>query len=437
MAEVWRARDERLDRTVAIKLLHPHLLPDEAARARFVAEARAAAGLTHPGIVPVYDVIDDDETPAIVFQYVPGLSLDDRLRRDGRLPLAETVAIGLQVARALAHAHSAGLIHRDVKPGNILLEDGGGARLLDFGIARLLADAAARSTSTGEVMGTLRYMSPEQLLGRAADARSDLYSLGLTLFEMAAGRPAFDAKTPVALLAAEEAGPPPLPDQPAWFAGLVAGLLAVDPNGRPASAEVVAEELERGAGSHESSDGSAQRRSPAVAFPGAATAAAGLSLGASASAPVMAVGLPIDSSVVDGPPPPLSGSEADPTIVMTGPVPKPDRPAVKPVPIPPAAPAPAPSPAAAVAKSQASATPVMQARSWSRAIGSRAVVVIILLVLIVGGAALAGWAGIGHLGGSTNQILAPSPTVRSQPAIVVTPEANPSGHKGGKGKGRP
>jgi eukaryotic-like serine/threonine-protein kinase len=225
MAEVWRAHDERLDRPVAIKVLAPHLLPDETWRRRFVAEARAASGLTHPGIVPVYDVIDDPETPAIVFQYVEGETLADRLRRVRVLPLAEATRIAAQVAEALDHAHRAGVIHRDVKPANILLEaDDGRARLVDFGIARVIDDARAELTGAHEVLGTLRYMAPEQLAGQRSDARTDLYALGLVIVEMV----------------------PDLEAAPAWLRELVTRLRAPDPKDRPSSAGDVARALETG-----------------------------------------------------------------------------------------------------------------------------------------------------------------------------------------------
>jgi len=143
VADVWRAHDERLDRAVAIKVLHPELLPDEGWRRRFVSEARGASSLAHPGIVPVYDVLDDPETPAIVFQLVDGESLAARLARERSIPLEDATRIAGQVASALDHAHRAGLVHRDVKPANIVIDRDGRASLVDFGIARLVDDASA------------------------------------------------------------------------------------------------------------------------------------------------------------------------------------------------------------------------------------------------------------------------------------------------------
>jgi eukaryotic-like serine/threonine-protein kinase len=243
-AEVWLAHDDRLDRTVAIKAPLPEALPDAAARDRFVAEARAAASLSHPAIVPVYDVVRDPATPAMVLRYVDGDTLAARGAREGRLPPREVARIGAELAGALAHAHAAGLVHRDVKPGNVLLDADGRAQLVDFGIAASLietADHGAPGTTDApgvrEVTGTLRYMAPEQLRGRPADARSDLYALGLVLYELLAGHPAFDVRTPEALLEAQVGGPPSLPRVvPAALRALVSRLLATDPEARPASA---------------------------------------------------------------------------------------------------------------------------------------------------------------------------------------------------------
>ena len=225
MARVWRATDERLQRSVAIKVLHPRLLPDASWRRRFVAEARAASGLSHPGIVSVYDVIDDPLTPAIVFQYVDGETLADRLRRDGTFPVGEATRVAAEIAAALAHAHAAGVIHRDVKPANVLLDGNDGrARLADFGIARVEHDQEAEVTAEHHALGTLRYMAPEQLAGGPTDARTDLYALGLLIAEMV----------------------PDLGSAPAWLGDLVGRLRAPDPADRPSSAADVGRALETG-----------------------------------------------------------------------------------------------------------------------------------------------------------------------------------------------
>ena len=164
-ARVFRARDEQLDRDVAVKLLHPHLLPDDTARRRLAAEARAAAGLSHPGIATVYDVDTHPAAPAIVMELVDGEPLSARLAH-GPMPPGAVARLGTELADALLHAHRRGIVHRDVKPGNILLERGSGrARLVDFGIAHSLAAGAESLTQTGTALGTPRYMSPEQMAG--------------------------------------------------------------------------------------------------------------------------------------------------------------------------------------------------------------------------------------------------------------------------------
>jgi serine/threonine-protein kinase len=167
------------------------------------------------------------------------------------MPVEDALAIGRQVAEALDHAHRAGVVHRDVKPANVVVDDGDRARLVDFGIARVLADAKAQLTSAGEVMGTLRYMAPEQLHGERVDARADLYALGLVLVEMLSGKPAIDVSNPIALGNAQAALPdrlldvPGLHGAPGWFVELVERLVEVDPNRRPESAADVAAAIDR------------------------------------------------------------------------------------------------------------------------------------------------------------------------------------------------
>src|SRR4029079_7482932 len=167
-AEVWLARDPVLDRAVAVKVLHRHLLADPTMRARLEQEARAAAALSHPGIVTVHDVDVDDTSAAVVLEFVAGESLSDRIRRDGPLPPTEAARIAAEGAEALAHAQERGVIHRDVKPSNVLIEPDGRARLVDFGIAWVMEDPESRLTQTGTVAGTLRYLAPEQLRGEPA-----------------------------------------------------------------------------------------------------------------------------------------------------------------------------------------------------------------------------------------------------------------------------
>ena len=242
-AEVWRARDEQLGREVAVKRLHPHLVPDDASRKRLAAEARAAAGLSHPVIVGIYDVDATGESPALVMELVDGESLAARIARTGPLPAPEAAAVAADIAEALFHAHQRGVIHRDVKPGNVLLSHDGRTRLVDFGIAHSLATAAERLTLTGTVIGTLHAMAPEQLSGGPITPRTDLYGLGVVLHEALTGRQPYPATSPVALADAQRAGPPDLAGVEPALAAVIAGCLAFDPNDRPLHAGALAEAL--------------------------------------------------------------------------------------------------------------------------------------------------------------------------------------------------
>jgi serine/threonine-protein kinase len=242
-AEVWRARDEQLDRPVAVKRLHPHLLPDAASRQRLVAEARAAARLSHLVIVGIYDVDDTGESPAIVMELVDGESLATRIDRDGPLPEREAVRITADVAEALYHAHQHGVVHRDVKPGNVLLAEDGRTRLVDFGIAHSLAASAERLTMDGTVIGTLRAMAPEQLSGGPITPRTDLYGLGVVLHEALTGRPPYAATTPVALAEAQRGGLPAIGGVDPALAAVLAASLAHDPADRPLHAGALASAL--------------------------------------------------------------------------------------------------------------------------------------------------------------------------------------------------
>lgn len=206
MAEVWRAHDPSIDRVLAIKLLKPEFLSNPAYTSRFVREAKAAGALAHPAIVTIYDVGEADGRAYIAMELLDGEALDQVLAREGRLSDERTLDIAAQLASALSYAHLSGVIHRDIKPSNIMIgRDGRSVKLLDFGIARVMeADSAATArehdrTQVGQVLGTPRYMSPEQALGSALDGRSDLFSLGAVLYEAIVGRPAFDGATPTVL----------------------------------------------------------------------------------------------------------------------------------------------------------------------------------------------------------------------------------------------
>ena len=250
MGVVFLARDVMLDRLVAIKLLPPALAHAPELRTRFLREARAAARLSHPHIVPVHAVEEQAELAFFVMAYVDGETLGERVRRAGPLPPHEATRVLQEVAWALGHAHAHGIAHRDVKPDNVMLERATGrAVVTDFGIARHLG--ADTTPSAGTPMGTPQFMSPEQACGEPGDARSDLYSLGATIYYAATGRLPFEAPTVVALLAQHAtAAPRPArelrPALPEKFAALLDRCLAKEPAARPPSADAIADALRAG-----------------------------------------------------------------------------------------------------------------------------------------------------------------------------------------------
>ena len=247
MGVVLHAYDPCLRRDVAVKVLDPLLAGNEIARQRFCREARAAAAVTHEHLVTVHQVNEDETSglPYLVMQLIYGESLEQRLKRVGKLPAADVARLGQQAAAGLAAAHASGLIHRDIKPGNILLEAGTDkVKLTDFGLARAAEDV--KLTRTGFVAGTPLYMAPEQARGDAVDARADLFSLGSVLYEAAAGTPPFDGKTPLAVLrrVADETQPPLRemdPTTPVWLSDVIDRLLAKDPADRFQTAQEVAD----------------------------------------------------------------------------------------------------------------------------------------------------------------------------------------------------
>ena len=246
MALVYLAHDEALDRPVAVKLLSDTLAADEEYRARFLREARVAARLAHRNIVRIYDAGEQDGRPYIVMECVPGGTLDQVLLTRGRLPPAEAVAVAIQVCDGLDCAHAAGLVHRDVKPQNLLVAADGTVKIADFGIARPLE--APRLTATGIVLGTAAYLAPEQSEGEPVTAAADLYALGAVLYELLTGRPPHTAGSLVELLVKRLDEPvAPVreraPDVPQALDDLVLRCLARDPAGRPASAAALAREL--------------------------------------------------------------------------------------------------------------------------------------------------------------------------------------------------
>lgn len=243
MGLVFKAFDRELNRPLAIKMLSPHLADSGAARQRFAREARAAAAVVHPHVVPIHNVESEGELPYLVMQYVSGESLQDRIDREGPLELERILRIGMQVADGLEAAHQQGLVHRDIKPSNILLEDRVERALItDFGLARAGDDASL--TRTGFHPGTPHYMSPEQASGRSVDARSDLFSLGSMFYAMSTGRPPFRDESSLSVMRLiAESDPPPMIESnsrlPDWWVVFVERLMAKSPSDRFASASEV------------------------------------------------------------------------------------------------------------------------------------------------------------------------------------------------------
>ncbi|HEY5986408.1 MAG TPA: serine/threonine-protein kinase, partial [Streptosporangiaceae bacterium] len=237
-SEVWQAEDSVLGRNVAVKLCTPTPgQPDQVQR--FYREARTLAGLRHPNVVVVYDAGMDGGTPFVVMELLPGPSLSGLLTSRGPLPVELALRYAEQAAAGLAAAHAAGVVHRDVKPGNLVLADDGTLKVVDFGIARLASDAVA---VTGVTFGTPGYVSPEQAAGRPAEPRSDLYALGCVLFTLLTGQPPVTADRPAGL-SHQHPAPPSVrrfrPEVPAAVDELIASLLAMDPARRPADAATV------------------------------------------------------------------------------------------------------------------------------------------------------------------------------------------------------
>jgi Tol biopolymer transport system component len=262
MGEVYRARDTRIDRTVAIKVLGPRTTPDLETEGRFEREARALATLSHPRICTLFEFTRLDGQALLIMEHLEGQSLAERLSR-GRLPLDEALRLGAEIADGLAVAHRAGLVHRDLKPANVMLTKTG-AKLLDFGLAKAAAAGTARAedvtgqalTQAGVVFGTVAFMAPEQLDGRQVDQRSDIWAFGCVLYEMLTGGRAFEGATPAAVAAAILERDPPAPSAiepalPAALDRLLRKCLARDPDARWQSAVDLRDELQWIAGGHE------------------------------------------------------------------------------------------------------------------------------------------------------------------------------------------
>jgi serine/threonine protein kinase/beta-lactam-binding protein with PASTA domain len=249
MATVYEATDLRLDRVCALKVMHTGLGDDDDFAARFVREARSAAKLSHPHVVSVFDQGDDDGTLFLAMEYIPGHTLRDLIRKEAPMPPRKALALIEPVLSALAAAHHAGMIHRDVKPENVLLADDGRVKVADFGLARAVS-AETQHTTGGVLIGTVSYLSPELVIDGRADARSDVYAAGVLIYEMITGRKPHEGESPiqVAYKHVHEDVPPPsatVPGVPAYVDALIARATARDRELRPADAQVLLHQVRR------------------------------------------------------------------------------------------------------------------------------------------------------------------------------------------------
>lgn len=247
MADVYVAQDTRLARQVAVKILRSDLARDPSFVARFRKEALAAAALNHPGIVSVYDS-GEKPAPYIVMELISGHTLRELIHKGERVPLKRALEIGEGVLAALEYSHQSGIVHRDIKPANIMITDSGDVKVMDFGIARALADLGATLTSTWNVVGTAQYLSPEQALGEVADLRSDIYSTGCLLYEVLTGKPPFTGETPVSIAYQHVSGVMAVPSSivpelPAGVDTLLSVALAKNPNERYQTAGQMLDDL--------------------------------------------------------------------------------------------------------------------------------------------------------------------------------------------------
>jgi serine/threonine protein kinase len=251
MSHVYQARDTILNRIVTVKILRSDLAEDKDFVRRFQVEAQAVASLSHPNIVSIYDVGQENGLPYLVMEYVEGLTLKDIIQKEGPLSPAETVNLGVQVCAALAHAHEKGIIHRDIKSHNILVTPGGRVKVTDFGLARVLSVPSATVTRSGTVMGSVHYLSPEQARGEETGPKSDLYSLGVVLYETVSGCLPFQGDNPVTVALKHVQGPPPAlcrdnPAIPQRLEEIIFKALAKDPSQRFQSAREMQQALSEG-----------------------------------------------------------------------------------------------------------------------------------------------------------------------------------------------
>ncbi len=266
MAEVYKAYDPKIARTLAIKVLKPEWCVDESYLERFMREAKAAGAFSHPNIVTVYDVGQIENRPYIVIELIDGTPLNDAIRPGKPMPLDQVLTIGIQLADALDYAHDRGVVHRDVKPGNILvLPDERTIKIADFGIAHIDDPDAAQKTQVGTVLGTPQYMSPEQVMGQKVDGRSDLFSVGVILYQLCTGQKPFDSNTVATLLfKITQEEPPPIaeiaPDLPAGVQHIISKLLAKAPDRRFRSGKDLARALRRELRAYEERAESGEKR---------------------------------------------------------------------------------------------------------------------------------------------------------------------------------
>jgi serine/threonine-protein kinase len=250
MASVYEATDLRLDRTVAVKVMHPGLGDDDEFAARFVREARSAARLSHPHVVAVYDQGNDDGTVFLAMEYVPGHTLRDVIRKESPMPPARALALLEPVLSALAAAHRAGLVHRDIKPENVLISDQGSVKVADFGLAKAVSADTQHTATGGVLIGTVSYLAPELVVESRSDARADVYAAGVVLFELLTGTKPHEGESPiqVAYKHVHEDVPAPstlVPGIPGFVDALVARATARDRDQRPADAAVLLHQLHR------------------------------------------------------------------------------------------------------------------------------------------------------------------------------------------------
>ena len=251
MGHVYKGFDTKLDRNIAIKVLHPSRAQDEVSKKRFLRESKTAASINHPSIVTIYQIGEHDRLPYIAMQLINGPNLSEyRAQQGGLIPIPEAVRIGREISEGLAAAHEKDLVHRDIKPDNILLEEPNQhVRIIDFGLAHEAGDQEGRLTIDNAVIGTPAYMSPERIGTDEVNAKSDLFGLGVILYEMISGKLPFDGKSMVSILAAISRGKPTaidmlVPDMPQDLADLIMQLLSSERDKRPADANEVAERLE-------------------------------------------------------------------------------------------------------------------------------------------------------------------------------------------------